>query len=259
MGDDILSAANGKVVFVGEIEDGGNTVAIQHAGGIVSKYMHLQEQGVKEGQFIKAGEKIGTMGNTGNTYSVNNGDGSHLHFEVMEDGQNVDPDKYLNLRGVEHKVGDYGGAEILRDFTLDKDLVPIGKEEHYSRNKLNKAPATLGELKGEKDNWIKMDEDKSLYHMQGEDGLDNVKYVSIDGHYEAVYGSGDDDAILLTEENDPVNMGTYNFKDPNNDPVGHFLYDMLPYYLWGNSPEDCTDVYDRVVGINLHGPGYKSC
>ena len=36
--------------------------------------------------------------------------------------------------------------------------------------------------------------------------------------------------------------------DPNTEPIGHFFQDMLPYYKWGNSPEDPTTVWERMTG-----------
>lgn len=47
---------------------------------------------------------------------------------------------------------------------------------------------------------------------------------------------------------DPVNQGTYNFADPNKEPIEHFVKDVIPYYLWGNSPDDPTSFWERVSG-----------
>ncbi len=63
--------------------------------------------------------------------------------------------------------------------------------------------------------------------------------MSPSGHQEAVY---DKCGNLVT---DPYNMGTYNIYGPNN-AAGHFLFDMLPYYMYGNSPEDAMDYGDRI-------------
>ena len=67
--------------------------------------------------------------------------------------------------------------------------------------------------------------------MNGTDGEYNVKFISADGHFEAVY---DKEGKLLTEENDPINMGTYNYFGPN-DFNGHKEYDVEPYYIYGNT------------------------
>ena len=99
-GDPIYSAAGGKVIYAGYSETAGNEIIIQHSDNVLTRYAHLDEIHIKEGQVVGRGEVIGTMGNTGTVYAregVAGGDGTHLHFEVIENGARVDPDKYLNL------------------------------------------------------------------------------------------------------------------------------------------------------------------
>lgn len=60
----------------------------------------------------------------------------------------------------------------------------------------------------------------------------NLKFVSKgDQRFEAVYNKTRN---LLTEGNDEVNMGTYNYAGPS-DVSGHVKYDVEPYYKWGNT------------------------
>lgn len=68
----------------------GNFVKLRHGDGYETLYAHLASVKVKAGATVKAGQPIGTMGNTGNSY------GTHLHFEVRENGNRVDPEPYLN-------------------------------------------------------------------------------------------------------------------------------------------------------------------
>ena len=69
--------------------------------------------------------------------------------------------------------------------------------------------------------------------MHGKDGIYNLKFISTDGgHFEVVY---DKDNKLVTER---INMGTYNFANPE-DVKEHEIYDLKPYYNWGNT-EMCT-------------------
>ncbi len=109
----------------------------------------------------------------------------------------------------------------------------IDRDLHYFRNELNRAPATRDELMAEKEKWTLLSIGDSLYHMYGEDGLFNTKFLSNEGEgkYEGVYDRG---GLLLTEENDPVNMGTYNYCGPTKNKTMHGLLDVVPYNLFGN-------------------------
>lgn len=70
----------------------GKYITIQHADGIQTRYAHLGTVLVQGGQEVKAGEKIGEVGSTGVST------GPHLHFELIKDGQHVDPLQYLNTK-----------------------------------------------------------------------------------------------------------------------------------------------------------------
>ncbi len=85
----IKAAASGTVIFAGVKGGFGNTVMIDHGGGMVTLYAHQSKLGVKTGQRVKAGEVIGWIGSSGLST------GPHLHFEVRINGSPVDPSKYL--------------------------------------------------------------------------------------------------------------------------------------------------------------------
>lgn len=68
----------------------GNYIKIQHSDGTFTKYAHLYELYVKEGDNVYQGQVIAKMGNTGNTT------GPHLHFEVSVNGTKVDPLNYVS-------------------------------------------------------------------------------------------------------------------------------------------------------------------
>ena len=58
----------------------GTFVLLEHANGTKTRYAHLRDVTVDIGDVVSRGQKIGTMGDTGNTESVN---GCHVHFEVI--------------------------------------------------------------------------------------------------------------------------------------------------------------------------------
>ena len=89
----IHAAASGKVIWSGwRSGGGGNTVIIDHGGGIATLYLHIMNGGllVKEGQIVSAGDVIAKVGSTGLST------GPHLHFTVKKDGEDVDPLKYVS-------------------------------------------------------------------------------------------------------------------------------------------------------------------
>ena len=70
----------------------GNTVGIQHANNVISFYKHNSVLLKRAGSYVRAGEAVAIIGNTG-TLS----DGPHLHFELWYRGNSVDPTEYINF------------------------------------------------------------------------------------------------------------------------------------------------------------------
>ena len=94
MGTPIFAAADGEVIEAGPASGFGLWVRIQHDDGTVTVYGHMQDFSVKEGQRVKAGEQIARTGNRG--YST----GPHLHFEVHQGGNKINPKTWLINHGV---------------------------------------------------------------------------------------------------------------------------------------------------------------
>ncbi len=84
-GSKITAAWPGNVFVTGFDDIYGNFVIVEHSKKFFTKYGHLSKICVSKNNFINAGEKIGEAGNTGRST------GSHLHFEVIIDGFNIDP------------------------------------------------------------------------------------------------------------------------------------------------------------------------
>jgi len=85
----IVAAADGKVVYSGDgLISYGNLIIIKHNKTYLSAYAYNQKLLVKEGDVIKAGQKISEMGRKDNL-------SPRLHFEIRKNGKPVDPLKYL--------------------------------------------------------------------------------------------------------------------------------------------------------------------
>ena len=92
IGSTVLAAADGKVVYTGNALRGfGNLIIVKHSDAYLSAYAHNDRLLVKEQQWIKAGQKIASMGRSGT-------DKVKLHFEVRYKGKSVDPLRYLPKR-----------------------------------------------------------------------------------------------------------------------------------------------------------------
>ncbi|MEK6280310.1 MAG: M23 family metallopeptidase [Acidobacteriota bacterium] len=89
MGDPVVSGASGIITFVGWQNGYGQLVAIDHGGGLTTRYGHLSHIDVAQGQKVQRGEFIGQVGSTGRST------GPHLHYEVRINDQPVNPLQYL--------------------------------------------------------------------------------------------------------------------------------------------------------------------
>ena len=84
-GDPVRAAADGVVVYRGDGLTGyGNLLIIKHSERWLSAYAHNKAMLVKEGQAVKGGQQVASMGATG-TFRT------QLHFEVRRDGSPIDP------------------------------------------------------------------------------------------------------------------------------------------------------------------------
>lgn len=86
----IKSTLDGTIVFAGFTTDDGYVVQIQHGNNLTSAYKHLSNITKKVGDFVKAGEPIGVVGNTGESSK-----GPHLHFELWYNGFSINPQDYV--------------------------------------------------------------------------------------------------------------------------------------------------------------------
>lgn len=114
----IVAALTGRVSDAGWRGTGGNTVTIDHPGGLQTRYRHLSSMSVLIGQEISAGTQVGVEGATGG-----NSTAEHLHFETIVNGAPQDPRLWFAKvglsvpgkggSGVAPPVGQEGGSGVV--------------------------------------------------------------------------------------------------------------------------------------------------
>jgi murein DD-endopeptidase MepM/ murein hydrolase activator NlpD len=88
-GSDIMALGDGVVIWAGERAGYGNLVEIDHGRGYITRYGHNKQLLVKAGDTVKKGQTIALMGSTGRST------GPHVHIEVVQNGEQVNPAGYL--------------------------------------------------------------------------------------------------------------------------------------------------------------------
>lgn len=95
-GSPVVAPAAGRVALVGSEAAGfelhGNTIGLDHGQGVASIFIHLNSVEVQEGEFVQAGQTIGTIGSTGAST------GPHLHWGLYVNGVAVDPGPWRSLQ-----------------------------------------------------------------------------------------------------------------------------------------------------------------
>jgi murein DD-endopeptidase MepM/ murein hydrolase activator NlpD len=91
-GTSVFVTAPGRITVVNRtnLQAGyGNYIEVMHESGFMTRYAHLEEIHVRKGQFVAKGKVIGTVGSSGGSVAP------HLHYEVIRDGEPVNPIQYL--------------------------------------------------------------------------------------------------------------------------------------------------------------------
>ncbi len=89
----VKASAEGTVKSIKNDPRYGLTIVIEHVNGFTTVYSNLlTAEFVEEGETVEQGETIGTVGNTA-TFEI--ADEAHLHFEILKDNENLDPELYL--------------------------------------------------------------------------------------------------------------------------------------------------------------------
>lgn len=88
-GSRVIAAKDGKVIMASWFGGYGNTVMVDHGGGVVTLYGHNSRFNCHTGQLVKRGDTIAFIGSTGNST------GPHCHFEIRVNGSTIDPFDYI--------------------------------------------------------------------------------------------------------------------------------------------------------------------
>ena len=88
-GDDVISTGAGVVTWSGDRYGYGKLVEIDHGNGLRTRYGHNAELTVEVGDVVTKGQTIAVVGNTGRST------GAHVHYEVLKNGQQIDPLPYV--------------------------------------------------------------------------------------------------------------------------------------------------------------------
>src|SRR6201996_2746010 len=88
-GSKVTAVAAGLVTFAGERTGFGQMVEINHGNGLATRYAHNEKLLVKQGDMVRKGQDLALMGSTGRST------GPHLHFEVLKNGAQVDPLRFI--------------------------------------------------------------------------------------------------------------------------------------------------------------------
>jgi murein DD-endopeptidase MepM/ murein hydrolase activator NlpD len=91
IGDAVLAAGDGTVIYANTMRGYGNLVIVAHALDVVTAYAHLQHINVKEQQKVKQGQTIAYMGNT-------QAEQVKLHFEIRKKSEPIDPIAYIKQK-----------------------------------------------------------------------------------------------------------------------------------------------------------------
>ena len=92
-GSPIKAIADGTVIFSGWTTETGYVILLKHPNNFISVYKHNGNLLKQQGNFVKSGEAIASVGSSGELTT-----GPHLHFELWSDGYAVNPENYIDFK-----------------------------------------------------------------------------------------------------------------------------------------------------------------
>jgi len=196
------------------------------------------------GKYDRLDRVNGTIGN--GTVEVGNADAlagvNRDVDQVRETVSETDGGSFDASLTVDHRVfSQTGRSEMgseLKELpgNYGRSVRNVAGMPHYARNMLN----DVEKVEGKKP----MDPEKAALHQMGVNPRQpNLKYISENGHYEKI--TNYTGQVLNDNLNDAKNMGTYNYFHPEDEKVKHFVFDVIPWWFFGNSPYDTTSIIKR--------------
>jgi len=91
-GTPVKAVADGVVIFAEWTTETGNVIIVEHPSGYISVYKHNESLNKEQGDLVRSGEVIATVGSTGKLSS-----GAHLHFELWNNGYPVNPENFIDF------------------------------------------------------------------------------------------------------------------------------------------------------------------
>lgn len=129
-GTPVKAPLSGKVVGVKSNQHPcGGTIDIQYSDGFWSRFCHMKQINVKEGDMVNRGDVVGLSGGGANDYGRGRSSGPHLHFTLKKDGRKVDPAHYMEKFNASDVTFDTSNSSN-QTSSLDSD--EIGGEVDYS-------------------------------------------------------------------------------------------------------------------------------
>lgn len=165
-------------------------------------------------------------------------DGKNLLNELSRIYDDLSPESKAAMKTVLNPLSDSDSREEAGK-VLENEI----KRIHYGRNQYNVDLPRTEEIAKD---W-KWETEMANCHQFTADGERYVKYVSPDGKREVIFNENGDRVITADED-----VGTYNYADPDLG-IAHTIVDILPWLVYGNTPEDTTEWYQRIGGLFKFG------
>lgn len=112
-GTKVMASNAGTVKVSSQTPSNGNYIIIEHESGYSTKYMHLRDRSIKDGEQIEIGATIGHVGNTGKST------GPHLHFEILKSDKPINPESLVAFKKNSTTIGKINSKYIKKQTVLE--------------------------------------------------------------------------------------------------------------------------------------------